>query len=204
MTKYTLRSIVGTLAILLSGHLHAQAQSADSLRTTQHWYTPDAAVLQFAGNMGMLSAGPSYYFAKERIATDLLYGFVPKFDSDEAEHLLTLKTTYRPWTIERRHGFEVIPFQIGLGLSYYFNDKYPLSWDEKYPKNYYWWSPKVRLLGFAGASVNKEIRNSFISKAGIYSELGTYDLLATAWFKEEGALGLWEIVNISIGARVTF
>ena len=176
----------------------------DTAVTAPHkWYVPDAAVLQFAGNMGMLSVGPGYDFAKERLAADLLYGYVPKFDSDEAEHLLTLKGSYKPWKIERRRNFEVIPLQVGLGLSYYFSGKYPLTWDDKYPEGYYWWSPKVRLLGFAGASVSRDIHNSDIKKIGLYSELGTYDLLVTSWYKDD-KLALWEILNISIGARVTF
>lgn len=203
MRNYTLKGIACLLAILFSGELTAQAQLADSLERKKSWYVPDAGVLQFAGNMGMLAVGPGYNFARERLAADLLYGYVPKFDSDEAEHLLTLKCTYKPWKIERRRDFEVVPIQVGLAASYYFDDKYPLFWDDKYPKQYYWWSPKVRVLGFAGASVAKQIRNSAITKAGIYSELGTYDLMATAWFKDD-ALTLWDIVSISLGARVTF
>jgi len=204
MATTTLRSIVLALAILLPTFLAAQTQPEDSVKQQKRWFVPDAAVLQFAGNTGMLAAGPGYDFAKERIAADLLYGFVPKFDADEAEHLLTLKGTYKPWKIERRRDFEVIPIQVGLGLSYYFSGKYPLNWDDKYPTNYYWWSPKLRLLGFIGASVTKDIRKSSIQKIGLYSELGTYDLVATAWFKEEGALRLWDIVNVSLGTRVTF
>jgi hypothetical protein len=188
---------------MLATNAFAQEQPADSLTKEKPWYAPDAAVLQFAGNMGMFAIGPGYDFANERLAVDLLYGFVPKFDSDETEHLLTLKATYKPWKIERRRAFEVIPLQIGLGLSYYFNDKYPLTWDDKYPKNYYWWSPKIRLLGFAGAAVTKDLQNSSVKKIGLYSELGTYDLVATSWFKDE-SLSVGDILNISIGARVTF
>ncbi|MBC5772904.1 hypothetical protein H8S95_02425 [Pontibacter sp. KCTC 32443] len=174
-----------------------------TVTSARKWYAPDAAVLQFAGNMGMLAVGPGYDFAKRRIGVDLLYGYVPEFDADEAEHLLTLKGTYKPWEIKRKRNFTVIPVQLGLGLSYYFNDKYPLSWDDKFPKGYYWWSPKVRLLGFAGATVTRDLHNSDVKKIGLYSELGTYDLLVTSWYKDEN-LTLWEIMNISIGARVNF
>ncbi len=167
------------------------------------WYVPDEAVLQFAGNTGMLAVGPGYTFAKERLTADLLYGFVPRFDADEAEHLLTLKGTYKPWEIKRRRGFAIIPVQIGLGFSYYFNDDYPLTWDDKFPKGYYWWSPKVRVLGFAGAAVTRDFQNSSVKKIALYSEFGTYDLIVTSWYKDE-SLKLWDILNISVGARVSF
>ena len=193
-----------TLAILFPGFILAQSQPSDSVKQQKPWFVPDAAVLQFAGNTGMLAIGPGYDFARERLSADLLYGYVPKFDAEEAEHLLTLKGTYKPWKIERRRDFEVIPFQVGLGLSYYFDDKYPLNWDDKYPTKYYWWSPKVRLLGFIGASVTRDIRKSSIQKIGLYSEVGTYDLIVTSWVKEEGALKLRDIINISLGARVMF
>ena len=199
-----MRSILLLITLLGVNYSFAGTTPQDTSVTTLHkWYVPDAAVLQFAGNMGMLAVGPSYDFAKERIATDLLYGFVPKFDADEAEHLLTIKGTYKPWEIKRRRDFAILPVQVGLGLSYYFNGKYPLTWDEKYPKGYYWWSPKVRLLGFAGASVTRNIRNSDVKKIGLYSELGTYDLIVTSWYKDEN-LKLWDILNISIGTRVSF
>ncbi|HEY4651550.1 MAG TPA: hypothetical protein VIG72_09055 [Pontibacter sp.] len=204
MKKHALKAITLCIALLYTGNSFAGELPTDSLKQEKPWFVPDAAVLQFAGNMGMLAIGPGYEFAKERLTTDLLYGFVPRFDADEAEHLLTLKGTYKPWKIKRRHEITVVPVQAGLGLSYYFSGKYPLTWSDKYPKGYYWWSPKVRLLGFMGTSVTKNIRNSSIEKVGLYGELGTYDLVATSWFKEEGALKLWEIVNISLGARVSF
>ncbi|MBB6612583.1 hypothetical protein H7F15_16180 [Pontibacter sp. Tf4] len=204
MRKHVLRVICFCVALFYSGNLFAQHFPGDTLEQEAPWYVPDAAVLQFAGNMGMLAVGPSYEFARERLTADLLYGYVPKFDSDEAEHLLTLKGTYKPWKIKRRKQITVIPIQAGLGFSYYFDDKYPLSWPDNYPKSYYWWSPKVRVLGFAGASVTRDIRNSSIDKIGLYGELGTYDLIATSWFKEREALRLWDIVNISLGARVSF
>ncbi|NEM99250.1 hypothetical protein [Pontibacter burrus] len=202
MRNYILKSIALTIAILFSENLNAQTQPADTTKQ-KRWYIPDAATLQFAGNMGMFAIGPGYDFAKERLSADLLYGFVPKFDSDEAEHLLTLKGTYKPWKIQRRRDITVIPFQVGLGLSYYFDDKYPLKWGDEYPKNYYWWSPKVRVLGFAGASVTKGVQSSLIDKIGLYGELGTYDLVATAWFNDE-SIKFGDIVNISLGARVSF
>jgi hypothetical protein len=193
------------LIILLGIHYSSVGNTIQDTTVTslRKWYVPDAAVLQFAGNMGMLAVGPSYEFAKERLATDLLYGFIPKFDSDETEHLLTVKGTYKPWEIKRAKDFAFTPLQVGLGLSYYFNGKYPLTWDEQFPKGYYWWPPKVRLLGFAGASVTRNFQNSDIKKIGLYSELGTYDLIVTSWYKDEN-LKLWDILNISIGTRVSF
>lgn len=199
-----IRSILLLITLLGANYSFAGTTAQDTTVTNlRKWYVPDDAVLQFAGNMGMLAVGPGYEFAKGRLTTDLLYGFVPKFDSDETEHLLTIKGTYKPWEIKRRHGFAIIPVQVGLGLSYYFSGKYPLTWDERFPEGYYWWSPKVRVLGFAGASVTRDIRNSNVKKIGLYSELGTYDLIVTSWVKDE-KLRLWDIMNISIGTRVSF
>ncbi|NDK56576.1 hypothetical protein [Pontibacter fetidus] len=193
------------LATLLSVQYSCRGNTAQDTIVTvaRKWYVPDAATLQFAGNMGMLSGGPGYDFAKGRLTTDLLYGYVPKFDAEEAIHLLTVKGTYKPWEIERRRSFTVTPLQVGLGLSYYFDDNFPLTWDDKFPDGYYWWSPKVRLLGFAGAAVSRKIQNSYVKKIGLYSEVGTFDLLVTSWYKDD-ELTLWEIMNISVGTRVSF
>lgn len=175
----------------------------DSLEQPRKWYVPVAATVQYAGNMGMLSAGPGYEFVNEKLAIDVLYGYVPKFQGTEAGHLLTLKSTYKPFKLAINEKYALTPVQFGLGVSYHFGDKYSLSWEDPFPKGYYWWSTRVRVLGFAGTSVNRTIQNSFVKDIGAFAELGTYDLLVTAWYKDD-KLRFWDILSASAGVRVRF
>lgn len=197
------RSII-ILTLLLLFPFISQSQSGKRLKSQEGvWFVPDAAVVQYAGNMGMLAVGPSYEFANRKIMIDLLYGYVPKFEGTESGHLITAKSTYRPFELQIGNAYTVTPFQVGLGVSYHFGDQYSFGWQEPIPKGYYWWSTSMRVLGFAGTSLSRKVDDSFIKDVGAYAELGTYDLVVTAWYKDE-KLGMRDILSASLGVRVRF
>ncbi|MCC9166823.1 hypothetical protein [Pontibacter harenae] len=177
----------------------------DSVSKSRTWFVPDGAVLQFAGNMGLLAVGPSYDLFDEKLSAELLYGYVPKFDGETPNHLLTLKGTYHPFLVSISERYSVTPLRVGLAGSYYFGDRYALSWGDNYPKGYYWWSSAVRILGFAGSSVNYKFgeQQKLLRDASLYAEVGTFDLILTSWVKEDG-LSLWDIMNVSAGLRIRF
>lgn len=192
------------LLVLLSVTNTLRGESVkDSLFHEKKWFVPDAAVLQYAGNMGLLAAGPSYNLINKQLQIDVLYGYVPKFQGAKAGHLITLKTTYKPFALNLDSKYTLTPLQAGLGISYHFGSQYSIVWEEPYPKGYYWWSTRLRLLGFAGASINRKLTDSFAKDVGVYAELGTYELLVTAWYKDE-KLRLWDIMSASVGVRVKF
>ncbi|WP_162051874.1 hypothetical protein [Pontibacter pamirensis] len=192
------------LMLLTTVPFNAKSQGTDSL-AHKRWYQPDGVVLQYAGNMGFLSVGPSYSLAKNKLNVELLYGFVPKYDAEEALHLLTLKGVWLPLKeVKLNNDYTLTPLRAGLGASYYFNDQFPLTWKDGIPAGYYWWSSGVRVLGFAGAGINRNFGDDkTIKGVSLYSEIGTYDLILTSWVKDE-RLTLWEIANLSLGVRIKF
>ncbi|WP_187261550.1 hypothetical protein [Pontibacter beigongshangensis] len=169
------------------------------------WYVPDGAVLQHAGNMGMFAMGPHYTTHTRRVAAELLFGFLPRFQAERNQYLITLKPLYQPFRIGLKSGHSITPLRAGIGLSYHFGDQYSLAWHEKYPKGYYWWSTRLRILGYAGSSFNFRLKDQtkLIKELCLYSELGTYDLVLTSLIKEKG-LRPWDILNLSVGVRVSF
>lgn len=192
------------LIVLLATPFTLKGQSADgNYRQHRKWYVPDAAVIQYAGNMGMISAGPGYDLAHEKIAIDLLFGYVPKFEATEIGRLITLKTSYKPFKIDLNNKYAVTPLQVGMGISYHFGDQYSTSWEGAIPKGYYWWPTSWRVLGFAGASVTRTVNSNVIKDIKLYSEFGTYDLVVTAWYKDD-KLRVWDILSASVGIRARF
>ncbi|TXK51888.1 hypothetical protein FVR03_02840 [Pontibacter qinzhouensis] len=177
--------------------------SQESFRSA--WYVPNGAVLQFAGNMGMLSVGPHYTSLNQRVAVELLAGFVPKFQSEQNQYLLTLKPIYQPFRIKLKSRHSLTPLRAGIGFSYHFGDQYSFSWHDLYPDGYYWWSTRLRILGYVGSSVNFELkdRTKLVKNISLYSEAGTYDLLLTSLIKERG-LRPRDILNVSLGMRIGF
>lgn len=197
------RILLTTLCLLFIPLL-GLAQEEDSL-SSRKWYAPDGLTLQFAGNVGMFSAGPSYAFFQGKLNAELLYGVVPKQDAEEVLHLLTARAIYKPIKrINLNESLQLTPLRMNLGLSYYFRDQFSTSWDSSYPKNYYWWTSSLRITGGIGAELNHSLRNSGkIKELSLYSELSTYDLIVTSAVKDP-TLTAWDILSIAIGVRAGF
>lgn len=185
----------------------ASAQHVEvSAATARKWYAPDAVTLQFAGNIGMLAVAPSYSFAKDKLNAELFYGYIPKFDAEEALHLLTLKGIYKPFRkVALKENLSLTPLRFGLGLSYYFRSQFSTNWSSAYPSNdYYWWTSSLRLTGSLGPALNYSLPASkSFSELGLYGELNTYDLIVTSAVKDK-TLTAWDIISFSIGLRASF
>ena len=68
--------------------------------------------------MGVLSVGIGWdYGRNKQWETQLLLGFVPKYDSDRAKLTLTLKENFIPWRMELGKGWQFEP----LECSFYVN-----------------------------------------------------------------------------------
>ncbi|MFT2009381.1 hypothetical protein ACMA1I_11955 [Pontibacter sp. 13R65] len=202
------KHILFILLYFLIGASASHAQDQDDYsreRFRSAWYIPDGAVIQFAGNMGMVAVGPHYTSYNRRVAAELLAGFVPKYQGDQNQYLLTLKPFYQPFRISVKGGHTITPLRVGIGLSYHFGDQYSLKWDEIYPDGYYWWSTRLRILGYAGPSFDFRFKDQTkqVKAISLYSEIGTYDLVLTSLIKEKG-LRPHDIINLSVGLRIGF
>lgn len=201
-----LRTIQVLLCLLMVSAL-ANGQSTEiSSATARKWYAPDAVTLQFAGNIGMFSIAPSYSFAKDKLYAELFYGYVPKFDAEEALHVLTLKGVYIPFRkVPLKGDFSLTPLRVGLGLSYYFRSQFSTNWSSAYPTNdYYWWTSSLRLTGSFGPALNySPPASKSFSELSLYGEMNTYDLIVTSAFKDK-TLTTWDILSFSLGVRASF
>ena len=107
-------------------------------RYRRHWAAliPTHTKLQFAGNMGLLSFGFGWDYGKRnQWETDLLFGFVPKYESDKAKATFTLKQNYIPWSLQIKESrFSAEPLACGLYFNTVFGDEFWVSEPERYPK----------------------------------------------------------------------
>ena len=142
---------------------------------------PTHTKLQFAGNMGLLSAGFGWDYGKRnQWETDLLFGFVPKFSSDKAKATFTVKQNYIPWSLQiKKSRFSAEPLSCGLYLNTVFGDEFWVSEPDRYPKGYYGFSSKVRIHVFLGQRLTYDIdpKRRFTAKAlTLFYEFSTCDL----------------------------
>lgn len=152
-------------------------------RYRRHWAAliPTHTKLQFAGNMGLLSFGFGWDYGKRnQWETDLLFGFVPKYESDKAKATFTLKQNYIPWSLQIKESrFSAEPLACGLYFNTVFGDEFWVSEPERYPKGYYGFSSKVRIHIFLGQRLTYDIdpKRRFTAKAlTLFYELSTCDL----------------------------
>lgn len=182
-----------------------QAQDSFTGNSTRPWFYPDHVVIQFAGNIGLFSAGPGYSFARDKMDAEVLYGVVPAFDGDSPLHIFTGKISYRPWKVQLKNDFVLEPLKFGTGISYSAGSQFHSTWPGRYPKDYYWWTNSYRFTPFFGPTISKKVGSglSLIKRVQAYAELGTNDLALVSFINNK-KLAITEIWNIGLGTRLVF
>jgi len=203
-----MKNILMMLSLLMGGLLMpagAQAQDSFTGNSTRPWYYPDHVVIQFAGNIGLFSAGPGYSFARDKMDAEALYGVVPAFDGDSPIHIFTAKVSRRPWKVQLKKDFVFEPLKFGLGISYSAGSQFHSTWPGRYPEGHYWWTNSLRFTPFLGPTISKKVGSglSLVKRVQAYAELGTNDL-AFISFVNNKKLAITEIWNIGLGTRLVF
>ena len=151
-------------------------------RMQERWQRliPSYTKVQYAGNMGLISIGGGWSYGRNRQwETDLLLGFLPKYDSDAAKATLTLKQNFMPWKWHLSESFHIEPLACGLYINTVLHNDFWVRQPDRYPKGYYGFSSKVRTHVFLGQrfTYNIDPRRRFTAKAlTFFYELSTSDL----------------------------
>ncbi len=91
-------SIVHDTLVLADGKLTRYDRRI--MRYRKHWnlLIPTSGIIQTCGNMGIISLGIGWEYGKRRQwETQLLFGYIPKFSSDDEKLTMTLKENFIPW-----------------------------------------------------------------------------------------------------------
>jgi len=168
----------------------------------KHWYIPDYAKIQFAGNSGFLSVGTGYLCFGEKLQLDLFYGYVPSFIGGVDIHTISQKNSFTLKTYKLSDNSTVSPI-AGFGVNIALDSKYSTLFTSQYPK-YYYWTTATHLIFFVGAKLHNQIpRKTGANGIDIYFELGTIDLYLVDFFKSD-YVDIIDILNISIGMTFHF
>ena len=177
-------------------------------RRRQNWgeLIPTQLVMQYAGNMGLMSWGIGWDYGKHnQWETDLLFGYLPKYDSDRSKITMTLKQNYIPWNITLGEGpisFE--PLTCGLYFNTVFGDEFWVSEPDRYPSGYYGFSSKIRTHIFLGQRVTFDIprKKRFMAKSiTLFYELSSCDLYIISAFTNS-YLRMHDYLSLSFGLRM--
>ena len=160
---------------------------------------------QFAGSMGMLSAGAGWSYGKRRQwETDFMLGFVPGNKYEEGHTTLTLKETYTPFRIHLGKDFHLEPLTVGLYMTKIFGEYFWSSLPEKYPKGYYFWAVNTRFNFAMGQAVTIPCNSKRLSRSiSAFYEVNTNDLYLISAVGNQ-SIKLKDIIGLSIGVRFRF
>lgn len=162
-------------------------------------------MLQSGGGMGVVSVGTGWrYGSKNRWETDIIAGFVPKYDSNSAKLVVALKENFAPWAIAINKHISFTPLTASLYFTTIVSKHFWASQPDRYPSGYYGLSTKIR----ANISFGERIEWCFpssahIRSAGVFYEIGTCDIYALSAFGNS-SLAVADWLQLCIGMLITF
>ena len=189
-------------------HISRSEYERRTIHYRNFWSTlaPNHMKLQYAGSIGFISAGVGWHYGRyhDQWETDLLFGYLPKFQSDKAKLTMTLKQSYMPWVVDiKKSSFSFTPLVCGMFFNTVFGEDFWASEPSKYPKKYYGFSTKVRANVFIGQRINyliPERKRRFNKSISAYYELSTCDLYLVSYFTNH-YIKLKDILSLSFGLR---
>lgn len=199
------------LAITFTGTMSAPAQTRhDRLQKKyiSNWarLIPSYNKLQFAGSMGLLSAGVGWdYGKKNQWETDFFLGYLPRFDGKEGHMTLTLKENYIPWKLPiGRSRWIGEPFTVSLYFNKIFGADFWSKEPDKYPEKYYNVATNLRFNLAIGQRINFKLKPVGLSdQIALFYELGTNDLYVISYFTNK-YLRFTDIFSLSLGLKFQF
>ena len=158
--------------------------------------------LQFAGSIGLLSAGMGGDYGRQRQwETEFMFGFVPGFSSNKTKVTLTLKQNYVPWEVSLGKNWMLEPLETGLFVNTVLASDFWVKEPEKYPNNYYKFSTRVRFHAFLGQRIALNMKENFpFRRITVYYELSTCDLYLISKFTNQ-YVKMVDILSLSFGLK---
>lgn len=166
---------------------------------------PKHEILQYAGNMGLISTGVGWNYGKHnQWETELMLGFVPKYSTERAHVTITIKENYIPWRLSLGQSpFSIEPLHASLYVTSIFGHEFWNNQPERYPKGYYWFSTKARINIAIGHGIMHTLSktNKFALRSyTIFWETSTTELDIIYKAKNKN-VPIKDIIHFSIGAK---
>lgn len=172
--------------LMLCGTIMAQEDNlyenpANKYEDNRNKLSPRYANFQYAGSMGLVSAGLGWNYGKrDRWETDLMVGYIPKYTTNKAKVCITLKENFVPWNLQlKNRDFYIQPLTSSFYVNTVLSDEFWMNEPEKYPSSYYTFSTKLRFNISIGQrifyNVPAHIKLGIKSIAAFY-EISTCDL----------------------------
>lgn len=152
---------------------------------------------QFAGNLGLVSAGTGWDFPGRKIWLDLNLGYLPKHINDVRVFTLSVRPAWKITEFNVKNSD--VGWYLGTAINYSMGRNIFGSMPDYYPLDYYW-PNAFHVNPFTGLriSLNPPERKK---RTYVFAELGTVDY--EIWFAlKNREVSITDIVNLSFGIIV--
>ena len=176
--------------------------------------TPNVATVQYAGNIGMVSAGAGWEYGKDKWLTEALIGYVPHHHHTQSLNTLTLRQFYTPWSFDvpfinvKKGALRVQPLALGAraNIVLFDGDFWSQEPKHRYGGSYYRFSTRVRFAFTAGQRLTYEFPESWKrwgEGVEVYYDLSANELGIISVIPNE-CLHVKDILALGVGARWKF
>lgn len=167
---------------------------------------PNLSMLQYAGDIGMISAGIGWDYGKRNEwETYIIFGYTPKDHSPSALWTFTLKEIYTPWTIRVWKNFHVCPLYATFMMNTTLNSEFWTREPDRYPQGYYGFSSRIRFHIGLGQKIKISDINrhwKWCKDMSLYYEVSSCDLYIRQKFMSS-SIPLKDILCLGIGWQYT-
>jgi hypothetical protein len=160
---------------------------------------PAYAKVQYAGSIGFISLGLGYGFLKNRINTEIMYGYVPATKGGPLD-IATFRLICNPFAFNLTQSISLIPINISGFVSYHFGDQFYVKLPQQYYRDYYKWSSAIRYHAGFGSMVAYKSKHNGHGFA-VYYEFNTNDLYVKS-LRANSTLNLGDILSLGMGVKI--
>jgi hypothetical protein len=166
-------------------------------------YIPEYYALQYAGSIGTLSIGAGYDLWKNKGLLSFHYGYVPRSLGGDL-NIVASKFSYKCWTFKYQPNTQINLFTVGAMISYHIGEQFHSRWPSRYPRDYYWWRPSLRVHLLIENSIDISLRRGPVKLLTAYVEANANELYLASFAGNLRTLSLGDIFKLGIGVRVHF
>lgn len=167
---------------------------------------PNLTMLQYAGDIGMISTGFGWDYGKHnQWETYAIFGFVPKNHTNDAMWTFTLKEIYTPWSLKLYKNLHVCPVFVTLMVNTTMSSEFWTREPERYPQGYYGFSSRIRFhIGFGQKIKLTNLQKHWrvCKDLSLYYEISSCDLYIRQKFLCH-SIPLKDIICLGVGVQYT-
>jgi hypothetical protein len=200
-----MKHLIAVLILFLTYAVCYAAVIEDSVKSeTQRrrgWYTPHYLHVQYAGNIGFLSAGIGYGARKDNYQLSLVYGYVMPLVAGVRIHTATAKNIFHIYRFYLSEKQTLLPY-MALGLSIELGGRSFFRQPSNMPHSYYDFPKSIHLIPAAGIKL-RQMTDHFKSLRGFEFFIETSTVDAYVWYKfRSDEVKMRQILSIAAGVHL--